>query len=155
MPTVGNVTAPVAVNEGQMLTLTAPSVTDNGATVSAQGWQISADGSTGWTDFTTSTTMTAAHNGQYLRYYATNSAGTGRSNTVQIAINGAPTLAVTAQNTISAPGTATVGQAFTITATGHRQGAAGSVNGDERYIPVSWSVNPSGTFPAAAPTRPA
>ena len=45
-----------------------------------------------------------------------------------------------------------VNEPFTFTATGDRQSvAAGTVVGDERYIPTDWDVNPSGTFPAGGP----
>lgn len=62
----------------------------------------------------------------------------------------APTADAT-QNTVTAPATVTAGTAFTITAIGHRQSAAGTQVGETRYIPASWSVNPSGNFPAGGP----
>lgn len=55
------------------------------------------------------------------------------------------------QNTITAPATAPVGQTFTITAHGGHQDAVGSVVGELRYVPVSWSINPSGEFPPGGP----
>lgn len=87
-PDVAAVAAPTAVFVGDQLALTAPAVTDNGDTVTDEGWEISADGNTGWTTFDlTTTNMTYAHNGQYLRYYATNSVGTSYSSAVQITVN--------------------------------------------------------------------
>lgn len=85
-PTVGNISTPTAVNVGDTLSLTAPIITDNNAAITAQGWEISTD-NTNWTAFDPTTTMTYAYNGQYLRYYATNSAGTGYSNAVQLTVN--------------------------------------------------------------------
>lgn len=86
-PTVADITAPLPVDEGGTLTLSVPGVAENGAPVTSQGWQISANGTDGWKAFGPATTMTAAHKGQYLRYFATNSVGTGYSNTVQITLN--------------------------------------------------------------------
>lgn len=87
-PDVADVAAPAAVFVGNPLTLALPAVTDNGDTVTDEGWEISEDGATGWAAFDpTTTNMTYAHNGQYLRYYATNSVGTSYSNAVQITVN--------------------------------------------------------------------
>lgn len=82
-----SVSAPAAVNIGQTLPLAGPTMDDNGNTVTAQGWEISPDGSTNWIAFVPATTMTYAHNGQYLRYYATNIVSTGYSSIVQITVN--------------------------------------------------------------------
>ncbi len=82
-----SVSAPAAVNIGQTLPLGVPTVDDNGNTVTNQGWEISSDGSTNWIAFVPATTMTYVHNGQYLRYYATNIVSTGYSNSVQITVN--------------------------------------------------------------------
>lgn len=86
-PLVGSISVST-VNAGSILS-PAPAVTDNGAVITAQGWEISTDGNTGWTAFDSSATkITYAHNGQYLRYYATNSVGTEySSNVVQITVN--------------------------------------------------------------------
>lgn len=48
------------------------------------------------------------------------------------------------------------GDLVSFVATGHRQDEPGSVDGETRYIPVSWTVAPgtaSGGFPAASPYR--
>jgi len=80
-------------NDGDPINLTAPNVTIPG--VSVQGWQISANGSTGWTNFTPST-ASMSQNGNYLRYYVTTtSSGTVYSNTVRIRVLGANTQEVT------------------------------------------------------------
>lgn len=99
-PDVAAISAPAAVFVGDRLTLTAPAVTDNGDTVTDEGWEISEDGATGWAAFDPAATiMTYAHNGQSLRYFATNSVGTSHSNTVQITVNKLNlTLALTCAN---------------------------------------------------------
>lgn len=86
-PAVADISPPTPVSAGQTLSLTAPAVTDNGAAVTDAGWEISADGNTGWTIFAPATTMTYAYNGQFLRYYATNIVGTGYSNSVLLTVN--------------------------------------------------------------------
>ncbi len=48
------------------------------------------------------------------------------------------------------------GDPVSFLATGHRQDEPGSVDGETRYVPVSWTVAPgtaSGGFPAASPHR--
>ncbi|WP_099204133.1 Ig-like domain repeat protein [Scatolibacter rhodanostii] len=88
-PTVFIISVP-AVNANETLSLTIPHIYSYipNIEITAQGWEISADGSTDWTAFNPATVMTYAHNNQYLRYYATNAAGTGYSgNTVQLMVN--------------------------------------------------------------------
>jgi hypothetical protein len=74
---------------GETISLSAPAV-DNppGETTTAQGWQISDNGSSDWTDFTLpSTVQDKSLNGKYLRYYATFSNGqTHYSNTVTLQV---------------------------------------------------------------------
>ena len=94
VPTIPNITAPAAVCAGSTLTLTTPNVTNNGSTISGEGWQISATLDGIYSTFDPATAMTAAHDGNYLRYFATNNCGTVYSDTVQITVN-APTVTIT------------------------------------------------------------
>ncbi len=117
-PTIDNITAPNAVTVGNALMLTEPSITLNGADITAQGWEISADGNTGWTNFDPSTAMTMTHNGQYLRYYATNSAGTGYSpNTVLITVNALVNAQTPSITTQPQGDTVNVGEAVSLSVT--------------------------------------
>ena len=84
LPTVGDIATSVVMNIGQPLNLTPPPVSGNGEAVTAQGWQISTGGDAGWDAFASTTVMTEAHHGQYLRYFATTGAGTEYSTTMQI-----------------------------------------------------------------------
>ena len=86
-PTVGTIIAPAAVTAGQQLALTIPTMNDNGTIVTDQGWEISVNGTSDWTAFDPATSMSLTHNGQYLRYFATSSVGTGYSNIIQITVN--------------------------------------------------------------------
>jgi putative cell wall-binding protein len=71
---------------GVKLTLTAPEITsDGGATLLGQGWQCDVSGT--WEAFDPDTYMSLSYNGKRLRYYATNSVGTGYSNEATIAVN--------------------------------------------------------------------
>jgi len=60
---------------GNAVSITAPTVTANGTTVTSQGWQISNDGSTDWSNFTPPPTADLSYSGKYLRYYATSDSG--------------------------------------------------------------------------------
>lgn len=85
IPDVGSIPTPDAAGAGNPLALTAPAVNGNGDPVTDEGWETSTDSLT-WTAFDPTLPVNASYNGQYLRYYATNSAGTGYSNTVQITV---------------------------------------------------------------------
>lgn len=86
LPTVGNITAPAAINKGAALSLTAPTVSSLGSAVTASGWQLSADGLGDWTSYTVGDTLTYDYNGYTLRYFATNGEGTAYSNSVVITV---------------------------------------------------------------------
>ena len=87
IPSLTAITAPAPVHYGSTLSLTAPTVTDNGSTVTAQGWEICATQDGNYTAFDPTTTVGFTQDGYFLRYYATNSCGTTVSNAVQITIN--------------------------------------------------------------------
>lgn len=111
-PDVGRISAPPTTKVGEYLSLTEPTVRENGAVVSARNWQISADGVTNWVDFDAGIPVIAAQNGCYLRYYASNSAGTGYSpNTVQI------TLDIPSPPTIIGPKSLRLPVGYTVTST--------------------------------------
>jgi len=119
-PTIAAIPAQAAVMTGADLnnSLTAPAITENGFTVTAKGWQISANGSTVWQNIPANSTCTAAVNGHYLRYYVTYSDSDTKTiyspNTVQLTVNRyAPTLVLTV--TPDSPQSA--GTAITLTAT--------------------------------------
>jgi len=62
-----------------------------------------------------------------------------------VTVNAAATQADASKNSVSAsPSTVKAGGSVTLTATGDRQAAAGVTEGDERYIPTSWSSEESG-----------
>ena len=73
--------------------------------------------------------------------------------TINVSVDAAsPILADLHSNTIAVQGgPITAGVDFTFTAAGDRQNEAGVVQGDTRYVPLNWSVNPSGTFTPGGP----
>jgi hypothetical protein len=81
--TVGNITAPVW-RDGYAISLTVPNV--GFENVTAQGWQISDTGSSGWTNFIPPSTANMSYNGKYLRYYVTSGGERYYSNTVSIRV---------------------------------------------------------------------
>lgn len=86
IPTISNISAPSAIVSGNSLTLSIPTVWENNSAIIAQGWEISEDGSSAWTTYTTGT-LDISYNNYYLRYYATNGVGTTYSNIVTITVN--------------------------------------------------------------------
>ena len=108
--TISTLTAPQAICDNQVLGLVAPTVTNNGATVTGQGWEISADNNS-WTSFNASTPVTFSQNGNSLRYYVTTAdCGTRYSNAVQITVNNVPAIAA-----VTAPAEICTGEALTLT----------------------------------------
>ena len=86
-PTISNITAPSAVCTGTNLTVpTVPNVTNNGSTVTAQGWEVFRNNT--WVTFANPVTSADTQ----LRYFATNACGTTNSNAVNITVNTAPTV---------------------------------------------------------------
>lgn len=83
---VAAVTAPAAVCEGEQLTLSAPSITNDGnSKIHAQGWEVKI-GSGSYTAFDATTKMTSAHNNAKLRYMVKNHCTTVYSNEVTITV---------------------------------------------------------------------
>jgi hypothetical protein len=111
-PTINSPATPAALCSGGSLNPTAPTVTNNGSSITAQGWQIeTAVGSGTYTALTVPYTVAFADNGKDIRYTATNSCGTAFSSSVVLTVNSAPTIAAPA-----APGTLCVGNSYNPTA---------------------------------------
>ncbi|HEX8014007.1 MAG TPA: hypothetical protein VF465_02125, partial [Flavobacterium sp.] len=99
VPTIAAISSPSALCSGGSLNPTAPTVTSNGSTVTASGWQLETTvGGGTYANLTVPYTVAFADNGKRIRYYATNGCGTTNSNTVVLTINDIPTIA-----TISSP----------------------------------------------------
>ena len=91
VPTLTAISAPAPVCDGGNLELTAPTITDNGSTIGAQGWEIeTAAGSDVYVPF--SNPVTRADNGKLIRYFVEVICGRVPSNSVLVTINAAPTV---------------------------------------------------------------
>lgn len=87
-PAIASLSAPAAICTGGSLNPTAPTVTPNGATVSAQGWQLETAVSSGtYSNITIPYTVNTGDHGKRIRYYATNSCGTTYGNTPSISVD--------------------------------------------------------------------
>jgi hypothetical protein len=94
LPTIPAITSPAALCESGSLNPTAPSVTDNGSPLIAQDWEIeSVVGSGTFIPLSVPYIVAAGDNGKKIRYTATNSCGTSRSNEITIIVNMKPTVA--------------------------------------------------------------
>jgi len=89
MQAVGDIIPPLAIFPDQFLTLTSPDVQEGTEIITAQGWQLLADGESDWTEYTGGS-LTSSYDGCFLRYYATSASGTVYSNTVTITVNTKP-----------------------------------------------------------------
>jgi len=90
-PTIGTIATLSAMCPGDFLSPPAPTITDNGATITGQGWQI--EGSPGlFTNISLPYQVSYNDNGKKLRYYVTFSGGTVYSNEVTITVNPPPVL---------------------------------------------------------------
>jgi hypothetical protein len=86
-PSITAISAPAALCAGGFLNPTEPTVTANGSTITAQGWQLeTAVGGGTFANLTVSYTVTYADNGKKIRYFATNTCGTTNSNEVTLTV---------------------------------------------------------------------
>jgi len=93
MPTIAAISTPAVLCSGGSLNPTNPTVTANGSTVTASGWQLETTvGGGAYSNITIPYTLALADNGKRIRYYATNGCGTTYSNLVVLSVNGAPTI---------------------------------------------------------------
>ena len=133
-PTIGTLTTPAAVCEGEHLTLTTPSITPNGSIISGAGWQISNgtinnSSPNNWSAFDPQTAVTRAdHHGHWLRYSTTSDCGNSYSQAVQITVNAKPTV-----GTLTAPDMVCTGSTLNLTAP--------SVEGNGLTPTTGWQIS--------------
>ncbi len=85
-PTVGTVSTPASFPENTVPSLTVPSLNENYAAITAQGWQIKRTADSSFANYTAGMPLDASYNGALLRYFAQNSVGTGYSNEVTLSM---------------------------------------------------------------------
>ncbi|NLN95422.1 MAG: hypothetical protein GX128_04540, partial [Bacteroidales bacterium] len=84
---IADITAPAAMCAGTSFNPAAPTVTDGGSTVLAQGWEIETGVSLNiFTSLIVPYTVAYADNGKKIRYFATNACGTVYSNEVVLSV---------------------------------------------------------------------
>ena len=110
-PAVASVEAPAAICAGSTLSLTAPTVTANGSTVSAQGWQMAATQNGTFEAFNPAAPVSYSQNGYYIRYTATSECGTTNGNAVQVTVKDAPAVA-----SVEAPAAICAGNTLSLSA---------------------------------------
>jgi len=90
-PTISAISAPAILCGAGIINLTTPTITTNGTTVTAQGWQIETAYASGiFSIITMPYSATLADNGKKIRYYATSSCETSYSSNQVSIIIGAP-----------------------------------------------------------------
>lgn len=86
-PTIADHIIPAAICGGGTLSLTEPTV-NSSYVVSSEGWEISTNGGSSYSDFDPSTALSSAtYNGALLRYTATNVCGTNTNTPRAITVN--------------------------------------------------------------------
>ena len=90
-PTIGAIDTPDPLCSGDFLSLSAPTITDNGAIITDQGWQIEVSPGS-FTGITLPYQISDADNGKKLRYAVTFNSGPVYSNEVSITVFPIPVL---------------------------------------------------------------
>ena len=108
-PTVATLATPSAICAGGSFNLTTPTIQNNGATITNQGWQIAATQNGQYNAFNNSN-ITYSYNGYWLRYFAENDCGETYSASVQVTVNDIPEV-----GNITAPAGICAGESFNLT----------------------------------------
>lgn len=108
-PTVATPATPSAICAGGSFNLTTPTIQNNGATITNQGWQIAATQNGQYNAFNNSN-ITYSYNGYWLRYFAENDCGETYSAPVQVTVNDIPEV-----GSITAPAGICAGESFNLT----------------------------------------
>ena len=109
-PTVATPATPQAICAGNSFNLTTPTIQNNGATITNQGWQIAASQNGSYSAFNNNN-VPYAYNGYWIRYFAENECGETHSASVQITVNDEPIV-----GNITPPAGICAGQSFNLTA---------------------------------------
>ena len=94
-PEIEDITAPAKICPNTDLTMSVPSITAQTGDIKAQGWEISQNenaASEDWTTVTSLEDLSGDYDDWYIRYFAVDSKGRGKSNAVQITMFDAPTI---------------------------------------------------------------
>lgn len=108
-PTISTPATPQAICAGNSFNLTIPTIQNNGATITDQGWQIAAQQNGSYSNFNNSN-VPYSYNGYWIRYFAENDCGMTYSAAIQITVNDVPEV-----GPITAPAGICAGQSFALT----------------------------------------
>ena len=108
-PTIATPITPPAICAGGSFSLTAPTVQDNGSTITGSGWQISDAQNGSFTTFSNEN-IPYSYNQHWIRYYAENACNVAYSTSVQVTVNDSPLVGA-----ITAPDGICEGEAFSLT----------------------------------------
>lgn len=106
-PMVSSVTAPSAICAGGSFALTTPTVQNNGATITDQGWQIQINGN--WQALNNNN-IPYEYNGCSIRYFAENECDRTYGSTMQVTVNDEPLV-----GNVTAPAGICAGSSFNLT----------------------------------------
>ena len=106
-PEIASVAAPAAICAGSSFNLTTPTIQNNGAIVTDQGWQIQLDGN--WQTLN-NYNIPYDYNGCQIRYFAENECGMSYSTGTQVVVNDEPLV-----GDIVAPAGICAGESFDLT----------------------------------------
>lgn len=108
-PTIATPATPTAICAGGSFNLTTPTIQNNGATITSQGWQIASTQGGTYNAFNNNNVQYSS-NGYWIRYYAENDCGPTYSAAVQVTVNDIPVV-----GSIIAPAGICAGEAFNLT----------------------------------------
>ena len=108
-PTIATPATPQAICAGGSFSLTTPTIQNNGATITDQGWQIAAQQNGTYSAFNNNN-VPYSNNGYWIRYFAENECGETYSASVQVTVNDEPIV-----GDIAAPSGICAGQSFNLT----------------------------------------
>jgi hypothetical protein len=109
-PTIATPTTPSAICAGGSFNLVAPSIQNNGFSITDQGWQIASTQNGTYNSFNNNNVQYSS-NGYWIRYYAVNECGETHSASVQVTVNDEPVV-----GDIAVPAGICEGQSFNLTA---------------------------------------
>ena len=139
-PTIGNIATPSLICAGDSFVLTTPSIQDNGAMVTNQGWQILVNGS--WQTLN-NYNIPYEYNGCQIRYFAENDCGTTYSTAAQVTVNDEPVMGA-----ITAPAAICEGGNFVlVTPNVQNHGATITNQGWQILVNGSWQTLNNSNIP--------
>ena len=107
-PIIATPTTPQAICAGGSFNLTTPTIQNNGATITDQGWQIAATQNGPYNAFNNNN-VPYTYNNYWIRYFAVNECGESHSVSVQVTVNDEPLV-----SNITAPSPICAGETFNL-----------------------------------------